>query len=164
MLLAFGFGLAVAAAMLVLYHFWLKPIGFFEGPGEAVREKIQGLGLSSPVRYAAVGVFYAICHSLLEEYYWRWFVFRELHERTSLGWALAISSLGFMAHHVIVLSIYFGWDSPATYLFSLSVALGGLAWAWIYHRSGTLYGPWLSHCLVDAAIFLVGYDLARDLL
>ena len=31
-------------------------------------------------------------------------------------------------------------------------------------RSGSLAGPWLSHLVVDAAIFLVGYDLARDLL
>ena len=29
-------------------------------------------------------------------------------------------------------------------------------WAWLYHRSGSLLGPWLGHALVDAAIF-VGY-------
>ena len=26
-------------------------------------------------------------------------------------------------------------------------------------ESGSLLGPWLSHCLIDAAIFLIGYDL-----
>jgi uncharacterized protein len=54
--------------------------------------------------------------------------------------------------------------SPWTWLFSLSVAVGGAFWAWLYQRTGSLYGPWLSHLLVDAAIFLVGYDLASDLL
>jgi membrane protease YdiL (CAAX protease family) len=65
-----------------------------------------------------------------------------------------------MAHHIILLATYFGWTSPVAYLFSLAVAIGGAAWAWIYHRSGSLFGPWLSHCLVDAAIFYLGYELA----
>jgi membrane protease YdiL (CAAX protease family) len=69
-----------------------------------------------------------------------------------------------MAHHVILLATYFGWSSPWTYAFSLAVAVGGAVWAWLYERSGSLVGPWLSHLVVDAAIFLVGYDLARDLL
>ena len=30
----------------------------------------------------------------------------------------------------------------------------GAAWAWIYHRSGSLLGPWLSHLLIDAGIFV----------
>jgi hypothetical protein len=34
----------------------------------------------------------------------------------------------------------------------------------LYRRSGSLYGPWLSHLLVDAAIFWIGYDLVADLL
>ena len=73
-------------------------------------------------------------------------------------------SLAFALHHVIVLAFYFGWRSPATVAFSLGVALGGAVWAWIYHRSGSLLGPWLSHAVVDAAIFAVGYQLLRSVL
>jgi len=113
--------------------------------------------------HAAVGVSYALVHSLLEEYYWRWFVFRQLRLSMSLGWAIAISSLGFMAHHVILLKTYFGWESPATYLFSFAVAVGGAFWASLYERTKSLYAPWISHMLIDAAIFLIGYDLARQL-
>jgi membrane protease YdiL (CAAX protease family) len=43
--------------------------------------------------------------------------------------------------------------------FSLCVAFGGAAWAWIYHRSGSIYSVWLSHLLVDAAILVIGYDM-----
>ncbi|MBC8356854.1 MAG: CPBP family intramembrane metalloprotease [Planctomycetes bacterium] len=160
----FGFGLLVAAAMLAVALLWLKPIGFFDQSGEAIREKIIGIGLNTLPKYIAASLFYAFIHSLMEEYYWRWFVFRRLKEFASLPTAIAISSLGFMAHHVIVLAVYFGWTSPATYLFSAAVAIGGAVWAWIYQKSESLYGPWLSHLLVDAAIFTVGYNLARDLL
>ena len=164
-----GFGLLVAGAMLALTLFWLEPVGFFDSgseettPRAQIREKVTDLGTDSLAKYGALGVFYAICHSFLEEYYWRWFVFKGLRPYTTLGKAIAISSFGFMAHHVIVLGTFFGWISPVTYVFSLAVAVGGAVWAWIYERSDSIYGPWLSHMLVDAAIFIVGYKLVGDM-
>jgi membrane protease YdiL (CAAX protease family) len=163
-----GFGLAfgvfVVAGMLALYYGWLKPAGHLVGLEDTVHAKVSDLGLLSLWKYVAVGVFYSLVHSFLEEYYWRWFVFAQLRKRISLPWAIAISSLGFMAHHVIVLGTFFGWTSPLAYLFSAGVAIGGVVWAWIYDRSGSLLGPWLSHMLVDAGIFLIGYDLVRQYL
>lgn len=158
-----GFGLLVIAAMFGLYEVAWKNGSWFAGADQAVRAKINDLGLQRLWIYAAVGVFYAICHSGLEEYYWRWFVFGQLRYRLPFGSAIGIASLAFMAHHVILLATYFGWCSPWTYAFSLAVAVGGAVWAWLYERSGSLVGPWLSHLVVDAGIFLVGYDLAREL-
>ena len=63
---------------------------------------------------------------------------------------------------MIVLGIYFEWQLLPTSFFSLAVAVGGAMWAWLYHRSGSIFGPWMGHLLVDAGIFLVGYDLVRD--
>ena len=162
--LSVGFGLLVLVAMFGLYETIWKNGELFAGAAGAIRGKIAGLGLDRLWMYAAVGVFYAICHSGLEEYYWRWFVFGQLRCRLPLASAVALASLAFMAHHVIVLATFFGWWSPWTYAFSLAIAAGGAVWAWLYERSGSLTGPWLSHLLVDAAIFLVGYDLARDLI
>jgi membrane protease YdiL (CAAX protease family) len=159
-----AFGSLVLLAMLILYYGWLGPRGYFDLPAVAIREKVAGMGLDSKWKYASLGVFYAVCHSFMEEYYWRWFVFARLRRHTSLAIAVGVSSAGFMAHHVILLATFFGWTSPATYLFSLAVAVGGAAWAWIYQRSQSLFGPWISHLLVDAGIFIIGYDLARDLL
>jgi membrane protease YdiL (CAAX protease family) len=156
-------GAVILAGMLLLYHGWLKPGGHLDAAAEEVRRKVSGLGLDSPTKYFALGVFYAVGHSFLEEYYWRWFVFGQLQRLVALRWAIVVSSLGFMAHHVVLLATYFGWLSLETAVFSLCVAVGGAAWAWIYHRSGSLGGPWASHLLVDAGIFLVGYDLIRNL-
>lgn len=156
-------GLAVGGAMLGLYHGWLAPSGFFDGPGEAVRAKIAGLQLGAAWKFVAVGAFYSFGHSALEEYYWRWFVYRQLRRRLSALPANAISSVGFMAHHILVLAVYFGWNSPTTWLFSIGVAVGGALWAWLYESTRSLVGSWISHLLVDAAIFWIGYDLAREL-
>lgn len=156
------FGMMVAATMLGLYLAILRPAGFFIGPAAAVREKVVQLGIATPALFAAAGVFYSLIHSLLEEYYWRWFVYGRLRTWLPLAPSLLIGSVGFMAHHVILLAVYFGIASPATWLFSIGVAVGGAVWAWLYEKTGSLYGPWLSHALVDAAIFIIGYDMLAD--
>lgn len=159
-----GFGVLVLVAMLLLFHLWLNPSGYLAAAGEAVRQKVVGFGAGSRPRYIALGVSYALGHSFLEEYYWRWFVFGQLRRLVPLWGAILISSLGFMAHHVLVLATFFGWFSIATVLFSLAVAVGGAVWAGIYHRSDSLWGPWISHLCVDAGIFTIGYYLVADLL
>jgi membrane protease YdiL (CAAX protease family) len=153
------FGLAVGAAMAALYFAWLKPAGLFDGPAAEVREKVKSFGINSLAAYVALAVFYSAIHSLLEEYYWRWFVFGQLTRGCKLPAALVIAGIGFAAHHVLVLGLYFGWTSPLTWLFSASIAIGGAVWSWLYHRGNSLAAPWLSHALVDAAIFAIGYDV-----
>jgi membrane protease YdiL (CAAX protease family) len=159
-----AFGALIAAAMTGLYFGLLKDSAVLKGATSEITAKVAGFGITSLWKYAALGLFYSLFHSLLEEYYWRWFVFGQLRRITRFAPAAAISSLGFMEHHVLVLGKYFGFDSPVTWLFSSCVAIGGAVWAWLYERTGSLLGPWLSHLLVDAAIFGIGYDLVRNTL
>ena len=154
-------GLVLLAATLALYFFVLKPAGVFDKPADKIREKVFAFGATSVPRYIALSIFYCVFHSLLEEYYWRWFVFARLRKLTSLPISIVVSGLGFMAHHVFIVGHYFGWDSPWTCFLSLAVAVGGFIWAWMYEKTGSLYGIWASHALVDTAIFIVGYDLVR---
>jgi membrane protease YdiL (CAAX protease family) len=160
------FGLLVLVTMMVLYHACLKPVGYL-GPqspaAAAILDKVQGFGLDSIWKYIALGTFYSLIHSGLEEYYWRWFVFGQLRRLIPVKWAILVSSIGFMLHHILLLATYFGLFAPATWLFSAAVAIGGAYWAWLYQRTDSLWGPWLSHLLIDAAIFIVGYDLVMVL-
>ncbi|MBI3823301.1 MAG: CPBP family intramembrane metalloprotease [Planctomycetes bacterium] len=45
---------------------------------------------------------------------------------------------------------------------SVCVAIGGGVWCVIYERSESLWAPWLSHALIDAAIMGVGYWMLWD--
>lgn len=154
------FGLVVVAAMLALYYGAIKSSPLLDGAPEAIVEKLGGMGVDTPLKFAGLAVFYSLLHSFLEEYYWRWFVFGRLREHWPLAAAIVVSSLGFMAHHVLLLGEFLGGFGAATWFYSLSIAIGGGVWAWIYDRTGTLYGPWLSHLLVDAGIMWIGYELA----
>jgi uncharacterized protein len=155
-----AFGAAVAALAFALYGGWLAGSPLFHDTPERLRSKVAEFGLATPAGYLALASFIAVAHSLLEEYYWRWFVYGRLRRHLPMAAALLLSGLAFMGHHVLVLSVYFpGRIWTAVVPFALGVAAGGVVWAWLYERSGSLLGPWLSHLIVDAALMAIGYDL-----
>jgi CAAX protease family protein len=155
-----AFGLLVGAGALALYFLWLKHAPALADTPARIHRWLTEFNLASPAGYIAMALFIAVLHSFLEEYYWRWFVFGWLRRYMPLVPALLLSSCAFMAHHVIVLSVYLeGYFWTAAVPFSLCVAGGGLVWAWLYHRCGSIYAPWISHLLVDLGLMGLGYDM-----
>lgn len=151
------FGAVAAAAMVAAYGLLAGGSTLLDAGIAAVQQKATEIGAHTPARFLALAAFYALVHSLMEEYFWRWYAFGELRRFLGDRAAIVLSSLGFMAHHVIVVGLYFRENWWLMALLSLSVAVGGAFWAWLYRRSGTLFGPWFSHALVDAGIMAVGY-------
>jgi len=154
-------GLAVLAFLLAAWRPLLASSPVLERAPAAVARKIASFGIDTAGEYFLLAIFYAALHSLLEEYYWRWFVFGRLRHHLPVAGAAILSSLAFTAHHVILVGQFLGGYGPATWLLSLTVTAAGLIWAWTYHRSGSLYGPWLSHGLADAGLMWIGYQLWR---
>jgi membrane protease YdiL (CAAX protease family) len=153
-------GLLIAGGLLGLYFTWLSSTPLLQATPGMVLGKLRELGVASTPGFVGLALFVSVCHSLLEEYYWRWFVHGRLRQLLPALPATLLSGLGFMAHHVIILAIYLpGWFWAGVVPLSLAIAVGGWLWAWLYERTGNLLGPWLSHALVDAAIFVVGWDL-----
>jgi membrane protease YdiL (CAAX protease family) len=158
--LAGGFGLGVAIVILGFFFGVLAHSPWVANTPEKIYRLVEELYCAGHVRYWLLAAGFAVVHSLLEEYYWRWFAFGWLRRYTPVGVAIALSSLGFMAHHVVLLDFYFPdrfWTLVVP--FSLSVAAGGAVWAGIYDRTGSLYAAWLSHALIDASLFVVGYAM-----
>ena len=158
--IAGGFGLAVAAATLTVYFGILRGSPILAQTPEKVREKVELFHAATPLSFIGLAIFLSAIHSFLEEYYWRWFMFGQLRDQIGSWFGGLVSSLGFMGHHVIVLGVYF----PGRFLtlalpFSISVALGGGMWAWLYARERSLVAPWISHMIVDGAIMVIGYDM-----
>lgn len=166
--LAMALGLFEVVAGLALYFVYLKPAGVFDEPIQEMLAKLQGFGLGSQLGLIGLGVIYSLVHSWLEEYYWRWFVMKQLlpesHSPQLWPRALLISSFAFAAHHVLVLAGYFQWSSPWTYILSAIVAIGGGLFGWLYLHSKSLYAAWLAHAFADAVIFFIGYDLLAGML
>ena len=155
------FGVAVG---LVIFlggrHFMTSP-GVFADLVERTcvefQQRLTSFGLESKALFTVVFLFYSFCHSGLEEYYWRWFAFRSLEKRFNWLTSALTANIAFVFHHVVILGVYFGYDSFVTWLFSLSIGVGGFVWQLIYKKTDSIYGAWLSHALIDAGIFGLGF-------
>lgn len=146
-------GLLVAALMAGLM---LSPAGrlVLESSG-AIRAKAQQLGFME--HYFAFAVFLSFVNSVVEEYYWRWFVYGQLR-RILPGWrAHALAGAAFAAHHMVVATQFFplGWGL----LLGASVGLGGAVMSVLYERQRSLAGAWTCHLVADLSIMGIGYGL-----
>lgn len=156
------FGLVVAAGLIGLYFVLSRTTALFDKTQQELQQKMMQFGVNSLAGFVGFALFLTLIHSLLEEYYFRWYIYGWLKRLAPLALAVVLSAVAFMAHHVVILVVYFPENiGLAVVPFSLCVAIGGAVWAWLYQRTGSLYTPWVSHLIVDAALFVVGYDLVR---
>ncbi len=150
--IGFSWGVLIAAVLLAVY---------FAGVADAINadalvEKVRAYGGVN--HFFLLAAFICIVNSGLEEYYWRWFVFGRMRRLMDWRAAVVVSSIGFTLHHIVILWAYFPTVGLGI-LFNAGVFVGGCVWAWLLHREGTIFAPWVSHVLADVAIMVAGYDL-----
>jgi uncharacterized protein len=164
LLLGAAFSAVVVATGMVVFQFLLRDLPIFASAAELIEKKITGFGITTTAAYFLMGGFYSVFHSLLEEYYWRWFVFRQLQKLVPLWVAIIGSAIGFTLHHIVVLCVFFQGVPWLIALLAGGIAIGGAFWAWLYHRSDSIFDTWLSHLLIDAGLFFgIGYQLVQHM-
>lgn len=162
LLLGALFSVAVVTAGMALFKLVLRDTAMFSEAAALIHRKIDSFGIDTAWKYAVLAGFYSLFHSLLEEYYWRWFVFRQLRQLIPLWPAVIASAMAFTMHHIIVLNVFFKGTAWLIVLLSAGVAVGGAFWAWLYGRSNSMFDTWLSHLIIDAGIFFgVGFELLQ---
>ncbi len=154
---AIGGLMAGAILVLILLVLMATPLGsIVQESVPAIRLKAESLGILN--YYIPFALFLSLVHSLIEEYFWRWYIFDELRRVFGNGFrAHALAALAFALHHVVVTTQYF----PLLYGigFGLVVGVGGATWSMLYARHSSLLGAWISHAMVDICILGVGYTL-----
>jgi uncharacterized protein len=124
---------------------------------DSVAEKAALTGLDQVGLYLAGALYWITLNSLLEEYVWRWFVFRQFETLVGSRAAVVASALGFTAHHVLALAGQF--DVWMTVLGSIGVFVAGIMWSGLYLRYRSIWPCYVSHAIVDVAVFGIGYAL-----
>ena len=150
--LRFGLGLGalMLLAILVTYHFAGDLIDI-----EQLRRSNAANGLDTPVRFLLLVIPLTLVNSLLEEYVWRWFVFRKCEALIGGVPAAFAAGLLFTVHHVFALKAQTTWEITA--LGSLGVFLAGTLWSWCYWRFRSIWPGYLRHALADVGIYIVGW-------
>ncbi len=146
-------GIAIVVILVIAMH--TAPGRVLYAGADALRAKATQLGFLA--YFVPFALFLSLMNSLIEEYYWRWFVFGRLREVAVVALACLLAGVSFAAHHVVLLAQFF----PLAWAFLLGgcVGIGGVLWSLMYHRQGTLAGAWVSHMIVDIGLMWVGYNV-----
>lgn len=147
-------GLLLSAAVVGAWLLW----GDRLVDAEAMGRRIRGTGLDSPARFLAGGLYFVLVNSLLEEYAWRWFCLDRCRELLPDRWAVPLAALFFTLHHFLAVLTLASTSTAA--VASVGVLAGGVVWGGLRVRYGSVRPGWLSHALVDAAVFGVGAAIA----
>jgi len=148
-LLGLAFGAIVVAAHAMVGERWLDPA--------RLRQIADEAGFGTRGAYLVLAAYLALVNSLLEEYVWRWFVYRQVERLVRPALAVPISALLFTLHHVLVFAVQLG--PQIAVLGSLGVFVGGCIWSWLYARWRSIWPAWVSHMLVDVAGLWIGWVL-----
>ncbi len=146
-------GLLGAAVVVLAYTYALRE----RIDPAAIREMARANHLLTPVAYLSVAAYICAANSLLEEYVWRWFVFGRLEQLCPRPLAVILAAAAFTLHHSVILATQFG--AEICVVGSLAVFVAGVTWSWIYARTRSIWSAWISHALIDVAVFWVGWDL-----
>lgn len=146
-------GLLIGMTILFVTTGPLREVVVASAP--AVRAKAQLFGVVGHYWLFAAAI--SIVHSLIEEYYWRWFVYGRLAVLIPDAAAHLVAGAAFALHHIVIAKVYFGLGWGV--LLGSSTMIGGIIWSLLYAKQRTLAGAWLSHALVDMSLMWCGYRL-----
>lgn len=139
----------------IIYIFYILFLDYIQIFSPLILQKASDLNIIN--HYILFALFLSIIHSLIEEYYWRMFIFGGLTKITTLPLAYIISGIAFSAHHFLIISQF---ASTAPTIIATGVIAGaGMYWAWLYRTTHSIFGSWISHICADLIIMYIGYML-----
>ncbi len=122
-------------------------------------EKIQNI-LSKDLNvnkdnFIFVALYISFFNSLLEEFFFRGFLFLGLKKLGNTLRAYIISSLFFAIYHIAIIGTWFNISLFA--LAMLGLFIGGLIFNGLNHANDNIYNSWLVHMFANFAINTVGF-------
>jgi membrane protease YdiL (CAAX protease family) len=150
---ALALGVAIAGFIVVAY----MALGTLLIDPKTIQAMGANTGLGQKSTYIMGAIYWVTVNSVLEEYVWRWFVVEKLEDIFPGKVAIAASALGFTLHHIVAMQIFL---SPfVVVLAAAGIFIGGAVWSWCYIRYRSIWPCYVSHAIVDVAVFAVGYHL-----
>jgi uncharacterized protein len=147
-------GLLMLSAILASY--WFAGRYWLNIPD--IRARVNQMGMNIPLMVFGFGTFQTLVNSLIEEYVWRWFVFRHCARLWTQTRAVWISAGFFTLHHVILLVAYCD-DWRLVVVGSIAVFVAGVLWARCTKIYNSLLPSYLSHLAADLALQIASWHI-----
>lgn len=115
-----------------------------------------GVGVTAE-NFLYVGLYIALCNSLLEEFFFRGFAFLVIKQSAPKTFALCFSAAAFAVYHAAIMK---GWFSPLLMLLTLAALFAcGLFFNWLDCKRERIWVSWLVHLFANLAINSIGMKL-----
>ena len=116
----------------------------------------SGAGVNKD-NFLFISLYISFVNSLLEEFFFRGFLFANLKDSAGRGMAYGFSSLMFALYHVAMM---IGWFHPAvTLLLIAGLTVGGMIFNFLNEKQENICTSWLVHMFANFAINTVGFIL-----
>lgn len=101
------------------------------------------------------GIYLSFINSLLEEFFFRGFIFLGIKNRKNIGLAYVFSSLMFAIYHI---ANFKNWFNGIIFTLTLiGLFIGGLIFNKLDDKKNTFFNSWFVHICADLAIVVIGY-------
>ena len=149
---ALALGVAVYSVILGGY-FLLRNWIDFSGIVDSLS---SGAGVNKD-NFLFVSLYISFINSLLEEFFFRGFLFANLKQSSGRAMAYGFSALMFALYHVAMMA---GWFHPAiTLLLIAGLMIGGMIFNFLNEKQENICTSWLVHMFANFAINTVGFIL-----
>lgn len=111
----------------------------------------------TPEIFIYIAIYITFGNSLLEEFYFRGFIFLNIYKTKYKVLAYLFSSLLFAFYHIAIFATWFNiW---LILLALLGLFIVGLVFNWLNTKSENFLNSWILHILADVGVMLIGFYL-----
>jgi uncharacterized protein len=154
--LVVGIILGILLFGLIFCSYWFAGRYWLNIPD--IRSRASEMGMNIPLMVFGFGTFQTLLNSLIEEYVWRWFVYRHCQLLWSKTLAVWIAAGFFTLHHIILMVAYCD-DWRLVLIGSISVFIAGVLWARCMKIYQSLLPSYISHLLADLALQMASWHI-----
>ncbi|MHC1721669.1 MAG: lysostaphin resistance A-like protein [Aminipila sp.] len=145
-------GIGVYAFILACYF----TIGAFFDFSQVTGALNKNVGVNKD-NFVFVAIYISFVNSLLEEFFFRGFVFMNLKRLANRKFAYLVSSIAFAIYHVAMM---IGWFSIWLFLLLLAALIvAGVIFDWLNEKQENIYTSWFVHMFANFSINTVGFIL-----
>ncbi|WP_194841312.1 CPBP family intramembrane glutamic endopeptidase [Salinibacillus xinjiangensis] len=149
-----GFLLGLLASGIVLLTFLL--LQDFIDTKAIISDLKNRLHITAEV-YIFVALYITFGNSLLEEFYFRGFIFLKLYQTNQKVFAYVFSAGLFAFYHIAIFATWFNISLILLALVGLFTV--GLVFNWLNTKSNNFLNSWILHILADIAVVSIGFYL-----
>lgn len=152
--LRLGFLFGVISFLVIILAFYLcRELIDLNHIASEMREKAN----ITPSIFVFVAIYVVFGNSLLEEFFFRGFIFLNLYRKGYRFLAYIFSSFLFALYHIAIFATWFSLPILLLCLFGLVSV--GFIFNWLNTKSDNFLNSWIVHIFADIAIIIIGFKM-----